>query len=66
MTTRHAKTVAGILWVLLGAVVLSGDRLTFTRAMLFVALGLLPTVVMIALRNPLPQMLSESIDEAPR
>ena len=67
MTFRPARTLVGTLWLLMAIVIaLSGDGLTFTRAMLFVALGFIPPVVMLVLWNPPTKTLSESIDEARR
>ena len=67
MTIQRTKTLLGALWVLAAlTLALAGDGLTFTRAMLFVGLGLVPPLVMLVLWNPPTQTLSESIDAARR
>lgn len=67
MTIQRKKTLLGAVWVLAAlTLALTGDGLTFTRAMLFVGLGLVPPLVMLVLWNPPTQTLSESIDAARR
>lgn len=67
MTLQHVKTIVGTLWIMAAAAIsVSGNGLTTSRALLFVALGLVPPVVMLLLWNPPPQTLSESIDHARR